>query len=54
VPLFEAVCIPFVASKIDDEGALQADEIMEKAAVAMLDELVRVEAALRPLRTAAP
>jgi NAD(P)H-dependent FMN reductase len=53
VPLFEAVYIPFVASKIDDEGALQADEAMEKAAVAMLDELVREEAALRPLRTAA-
>jgi NAD(P)H-dependent FMN reductase len=51
VPLFEAVYIPFVASMIDDEGALQANEVMEKAAVAMLDELVRVEAALRPLRT---
>jgi NAD(P)H-dependent FMN reductase len=52
VPLFEAVHIPFVASMIDDEGALQANEVMEKAAAAMLDELVRVEAALRPLRTA--
>lgn len=53
VPLFEAVYIPFVASMIDDEGALQANEVMEKAAVAMLDELVRVEAALRPLRAGA-
>jgi NAD(P)H-dependent FMN reductase len=49
-PLFEAVYIPFVASMIDDEGALQANEVMEKAAAAMLDELVRMEAALRPLR----
>jgi NAD(P)H-dependent FMN reductase len=52
VPLFEAVYIPFVRNMIDDEGALQPNETMEKAAVAMLDELVRVEAALRPLRTA--
>ena len=51
VPLFEAVYIPFVASMIDDEGALQANEVMEKSATAMLDELLRVEAALRPLRT---
>jgi hypothetical protein len=52
VPLFEAVYIPFVRNMIDDQGVLQANEVMEKAAVAMLDELVRVEAALRPLRTA--
>jgi hypothetical protein len=53
VPLFEAVYIPFVRTMIGDDGALQANEAMEQAAVAMLDELVRVEAALRPLRTAA-
>ena len=49
-PLFESVSIPFVAQFIDDEGALVGNEIMERAAAAMLDELVRVEAALRPLR----
>jgi NAD(P)H-dependent FMN reductase len=50
-PLFAAVSIPFVSQFIDDDGALQANETMEQAADAMLDELVRVEAALRPLRS---
>ncbi len=49
-PLPEAVSIPFVAQFIDDEGELQANETMERSADAMLAELVRVEAALRPLR----
>jgi NAD(P)H-dependent FMN reductase len=50
-PLFAAVSIPFVSQFIDDEGEIQANETMEQAADAMLDELVRVEAALRPLRS---
>ena len=50
-PLFAAVSIPFVSQFIDEDGALQANETMEQAADAMLDELVRVEAALRPLRS---
>jgi NAD(P)H-dependent FMN reductase len=49
-PLFEAVSIPFVAQFIDDEGEVQANEVMEQAADAMLDELLRVSEALRPLR----
>lgn len=49
-PLFEAVSIPFVAEFIGDDGALEPNGVMEKAAGAMLNELVRVEAALRPLR----
>jgi len=53
LPLFEAVYIPFVSALIDDEGRFQPNEITEKAAPPMLDELVRAEAALRPLRAAA-
>ncbi len=49
-PVFEAVSIPFVARFVDDDGVFQANPVMEQAASAMLDELVRVEAALRPLR----
>lgn len=49
-PLFEAVSIPFHARLIDEEGGLQPNETMEQAAGSMLDELARVEAALRPLR----
>jgi NAD(P)H-dependent FMN reductase len=49
-PTAEAVSIPFVAQLLDDEGLLRPDEGLVAAADAMLDELVRVEAALRPLR----
>lgn len=49
-PVFETVSIPFVAQFIDDEGELAANEVMEKAATAMLDELVRVSGALEQLR----
>jgi NAD(P)H-dependent FMN reductase len=50
VPLFEAVSIPFVTQFIDDEGQIVPNETMTSSATAMLDELVRVAAALRPLR----
>ncbi len=49
-PILEAVHIPFVAQFIDDDGAVQANEVMEQAAVAMLDELVLIERALRTVR----
>ena len=52
-PLFEAVNIPFHTQFIDEEGAVQASEVMEQAAGAMLDELLRTEAALRSLRAPA-
>jgi NAD(P)H-dependent FMN reductase len=51
-PVFEAVAIPFVHRFLDDEAAFVPDEAMEASAKSMLDELVRVEAALRPLRAA--
>ena len=50
VPVFDGVNIPFVAQFIGDDGAVHANEIMETAATAMLDELVRWTAALQPLR----
>ncbi|MGH2834032.1 MAG: NADPH-dependent FMN reductase [Solirubrobacteraceae bacterium] len=53
VPLTEAVSIPFVAKMIGEDGKLQANETMRSAAVAMLDELVAVERALRGLRASA-
>lgn len=49
-PVFEAVSIPFFAQFIDGEGRLQPNDVMEQAATALLDELLRVEGALRPLR----
>jgi len=50
VPVVESVNIPFHAQFIDDEGRVHANETMEQAADAMLDELARIESALRPLR----
>jgi NAD(P)H-dependent FMN reductase len=52
VPLFEAVNIPFHTQFIDDEGAMEANDVMVKAAAAMLDELVLTEAMLAPRRAA--
>jgi len=46
----EAVSIPFVSRQIGDGGKFEPTELVEKSAPAMLDELVRLEAALRPLR----
>jgi len=51
VPLSEAVSIPFVTQFLDDDGRIQPNDVMQQSATAMLGELVRVEAALRPLRT---
>ncbi|HEV7176735.1 MAG TPA: NAD(P)H-dependent oxidoreductase [Solirubrobacteraceae bacterium] len=50
LPLTDAVNIPFHTQFLDDDGRVQANEVMEQAADVMLDELVRVAAALRPLR----
>jgi NAD(P)H-dependent FMN reductase len=51
-PLFEAVSIPFVAEFVGEGGAIVPNPVMEKAAGAMLDELLRVSAAFAQLRAA--
>lgn len=51
VPMVEAVPLPFYAQLIDKaSGAFTPGEANEKAANAMLDELVRWQSALRVLR----
>jgi NAD(P)H-dependent FMN reductase len=49
-PVSEAVAIPFVTQFLDDDGNVRANEAMEGAAKAMLDELLRYTNALAPLR----
>jgi NAD(P)H-dependent FMN reductase len=49
-PVVEAVNVPFVRQFLDDDEQFQPNEVLELAADAMLDELVRVESALRSLR----
>jgi NAD(P)H-dependent FMN reductase len=51
MPVVESVQIPFVAQFLDEENQLRANDVMEGAATAMLDELVRWSEALAPLRT---
>jgi len=48
-PIAEAVSIPFFTQFIED-GVVQANEVMTDSAVVVLDELAKVEEALRPLR----
>jgi NAD(P)H-dependent FMN reductase len=50
VPVTENVNIPFFFQLMDDEGRLRANDVMETAATAMLDELGRLTSALMPLR----
>ena len=53
VPLVEAVSIPFHPQFIDEDGVVQANDIMEQAGTAMLDELAIIEAGLRQRRAEA-
>ncbi|HST41160.1 MAG TPA: NAD(P)H-dependent oxidoreductase [Conexibacter sp.] len=52
-PIPDAVTVPFAARLIDDDGRFQPNELMEQSATAILDELARVQDALRPLRAPA-
>jgi NAD(P)H-dependent FMN reductase len=54
LPIFESVNIPFHSKLIDSDGVFHPGEGLDQAADAMLDELVRTEAALRPLRKPEP
>src|SRR6201999_896614 len=49
VPVFESVNIPFHAQFIRD-GQFHANDVPEQAATAMLNELLRLGGAVRPLR----
>jgi NAD(P)H-dependent FMN reductase len=50
VPTDTSVNIPFVRELVDKQQVIQANAVMDQAASDMLDELVQLEAALRPLR----
>jgi NAD(P)H-dependent FMN reductase len=49
-PVNDAVNVPFVRQFIDEDERFTPNEVLEQAADAMLGELDRVQAALRPLR----
>ena len=53
VPVFESVNIPFHTQFIRD-GQFHANDVLEQAVPAMLDELLRLDGALPPAARAAP
>jgi NAD(P)H-dependent FMN reductase len=53
VAVNDAVHIPFVAQFLDAERKLQPNDIMEKSAAVMLDELLAWSTALEPIRARA-
>jgi hypothetical protein len=50
-PAVEAVAIPFIVQFLDDAGHFRADDVIEQAAVAMLDELEQLQQASHGLRS---
>jgi NAD(P)H-dependent FMN reductase len=48
VPVVESVNIPFFSQFIDEAGVVRPNDVMNKAADTMLDELLRITALLRP------
>lgn len=52
VPVVEAVSAPFFDQFLDEEGAFVPNEVLAASATAMLDELARVTAVLRPATSA--
>jgi hypothetical protein len=48
VPVAESVNIPFFSQFIDGSGVVQPNDVMTRAADAMLDELARMTALIRP------
>lgn len=50
VPLYEAVNIPFFTQFINEEGKLVPNEVMEKAAITLLNELTRWTKGLKSIR----
>lgn len=53
VPLAEAVPIPAVKQRLDDQGEFESSEELERAAKGMFDALLRWTEALVPLRESA-
>ena len=49
VPVVESVNVPFFAQFLDEDGRVQPNDVMDTSAGAMIDELARLDAALRPL-----
>ncbi len=50
MPMVECVAIPTISSHLDEQGAFRSTEVIDAAAVGLLDELRRWAVALKPMR----
>jgi NAD(P)H-dependent FMN reductase len=48
IPVAESVNLPFFTQFIDDSGTVRPNDVMTRSADAMLDELARITALIRP------
>jgi len=48
IPVAESVNLPFFTQFIDDSGTVRPNDVMTRSAYAMLDELARITALIRP------
>ena len=53
IPVAESVNLPFFTQFIDDTGTVRPSDEMNRSADAMLDELARITALIRPKAPAA-
>lgn len=50
MPMMEGVAVPMVQGHIDDSGVFGSNELIDRSAQTMLDELLRWAATLKPMR----
>jgi NAD(P)H-dependent FMN reductase len=50
MPMYEGVMVPMVAKMLDDNRNFASNELIDKSASAMLDELFKWASALKPMR----
>ncbi len=50
MPMVEGVMVPMVAQRIDEREAFESNELIDKSAKVMLDELFKWAEALKPMR----
>ncbi len=50
MPMYEGVMVPMVAQLLDENKAFKSNELIDKSATAMLDELLKWATAMKPMR----
>ncbi|MCM5571010.1 NAD(P)H-dependent oxidoreductase [Burkholderiaceae bacterium FT117] len=50
MPMYEGVMVPMVAQQLDEQRNFRSNELIDKSAGAMLDELLKWATAMKPMR----